>query len=42
MVVSLQMSHRINRKNVMLVIKLMGKYLPVKRPAKCVRQHSEE
>lgn len=42
MLMGLEMSCWIERKNMMLMIELMSKNLAVKRPAKCVRHHSDE
>jgi len=40
-VVSFEMCRRIERKHMMFVIKLMGKYFAVKCPAECIRQHAD-
>ncbi|SCY64166.1 hypothetical protein SAMN05216420_11142 [Nitrosospira sp. Nl5] len=42
MLMGLKMSRWIKRQNMMLVIKLMRKYLAVKCPAKRVRQHTDK
>ena len=39
---SLEMRRRIEGENMMLMIQFVGKYLAIKRPAKCVRQHADE
>ena len=39
---SLKMRRRIERENMMLMIQFVGKYLAIKRPAKCVRQHADK
>ena len=39
---SLKMRRRIERENMMLMIQFVGKYLAIKRPAECVRQHADE
>lgn len=39
---SLKMRRRIERENMMLMIQFVSKYLAIKRPAKCVRQHADE
>lgn len=38
----LKMRRRIKGEHMMLMIKLMSKYFAIKRPAKCVRQHTDE
>ena len=38
----LKMRGRIERKNMMLMVKLMSKYLAIKRPAECVCQHADK
>ena len=40
-VVSFEMRRWIERKRMMLVVKFMSKYLAIKRPAECIRQHAD-
>ena len=40
--VCLKMRRWVKRENMMFVIKFVSKYLAIKRPAKCVRQHADE
>lgn len=42
MLMGLKMRRRIKREHMVLMIQFVGKYLAIKRPAKCVRQHADE